>query len=333
MFYLDSEIWNQPQFSVAGAELTDWWKEKCVGFGVANRPDTTGTANTVTFQVVFPLHSTYDRLDELFGLYNQTIPTHLRTVFDSYSNTVFDFVVPPLFADGYENASAKWFSLNVSDLQDQSTNTFAACVGWYDLMATEDTVWGTSIRDETGHAWFNSWLPSPLEEFTGFPGAEELKFVYNKSTGDLVTAKYYGDYRNITFDCTTDPWTHLTEGALEVCTSETNNSLFADPTNVVSEIIAANTGTILLSSGRNNSNNTYLRITPLNLTRAVGNTDVDIEETIVYDVVTMEPIGNVDVKLEVTNEGYRLLELSNLYANGEPTGWYSANTLDDVRIA
>lgn len=333
MFYLSNDIWDQPQFSEVGTELTDWWKDKCVGMGVHHRIDTSGSANTITFDTAFPLHSTYDRIDELFSLYNLTVPTHLRTVFDSYSNTVFDFIVPSIFADGYENASAKWFGLGISQMRDSSSNTYSVIFGWYDLMSSEGDVWSGPTRDEAGHAWFNSWLPEPLENFTGFPGVEEIKFVYNKTTGDLVTAKYYGDYRNITFDCTTDPWTHLTEGALEVCTSATNNSLFADPTNLVSEIIAANTGTIVLSSGRNNSNNTYLRITPLNLTQAVGNTDVDIEDTIVYDVVTIEPIGNVDVKLEVTSEGYRLLELRNLYANGEPTGWYSANTLDDVRIA
>ena len=124
----------------------------------------------------------------------------------------------------------------------------------------------------------------------------------------------------------------MTEGSLEVCTSSNSNELFNDQTGLGNEIISANTLTMVISSGRNNTENTYLRIMPSMFAATFGEQSEDIpSELHLISFADME-FANVEIYMDVSDGGYVVERLRNHYANGHISEWYSANSALDARI-
>lgn len=324
MYNFNTDILTTPQISQACASLTPWWKERCIGVSVLNRD------NSIHFDIAFPLYNTYERIDELFSLLGLSLPPHARTVFDSFYSNTFDVGVQYL---SESNVQAKWWSIRITNATNPDKSTFELYFGAYDESKYTDERSGNHIRDEAMASWFEGFLPNPISTYTQMDDIEHIKFVYNKADGTLKNAKFFSDTRNILFDCTTSPWNLLSTN-LEICITAEGFDNFIDPSNIVPEVQTANTGNQIISYRRNNhATNSGFVINP-NQVKVVSETPEESEETqFIYVTTELEMIGNVDIKLEQTANGYSLIELSNLYANGEPTGWYSANTLDDVRIA
>jgi len=332
VIYLEEALLQTPQISEATSVLNDWWLSKLCGLGALHRATTENLTDSIEWEYGFPIHSTIGNIDEIFELLGISNYTQAKQVLLEFDNATFDYSLPAIFMDGMEGKAAKFWAISSSHALNPDKDTFSITLGWYDVRETGVSEWTEETFDAAGRNWFNSKLPGNVDDYIGFDGVEEIKYVYYKGTGNLRSAKFYGDTRNILYNCETTPWTHLTEGALEVCTSSNSNELYIDPTNLVPEIIAANTGTMLASSGRNNSDNTYLRIMPAAWAETLGDETDDIPTEMYLTSFTDMEFANVEIYMDISGGGYVVEQLRNHYANGHVSEWYSANSALDARI-
>ena len=173
--YLQPELFETPQIKEATSILNDWWKSKLCGLGVSHRASTEG--DTLNWDFGFPIHSTIDNVDEIFDTLGITNYEQAKQALIEFDEAEFDYPIPAVFMDGMEGKACKFWGISVTHALDQSRETYSIYLGWFDIASTGFTEWNGETFDRAGVDWFNSLLPGNLEDYNGFPGVDEVKYV------------------------------------------------------------------------------------------------------------------------------------------------------------